>query len=77
MVAAALPPEDETKEMDPEKSPAATPPANPMMDPSSFPDGGWQAWLVVLGSFCNMFVSFGWINCMSILPFCDFNDDTN
>lgn len=61
-----LPTGDETKETDPEKSPVEPPPLNPMMDPSSFPDGGWEAWLVVLGSFCNMFVSFGWINCMWI-----------
>jgi len=28
-----------------------------------FPDGGFQAWLVVLGGFCAVFCSFGWINC--------------
>jgi hypothetical protein len=27
------------------------------------PDGGLQAWLVVLGGFCIVFASFGWINC--------------
>lgn len=32
-------------------------------DPSSFPDGGLQAWLVVSGAFCCLFCSFGWINC--------------
>ena len=32
-------------------------------DPSSFPDGGLEAWLVVFGGFCCLFVSFGWINC--------------
>lgn len=32
-------------------------------DPKSFPDGGWEAWLVVSGAFCVMFCSFGWINC--------------
>jgi hypothetical protein len=26
-------------------------------------DGGITAWLAVLGGFCGMFVSFGWINC--------------
>lgn len=33
------------------------------------PDGGAQAWLVVLGAFCGLFVSFGWINCkFCVLP---------
>lgn len=27
------------------------------------PDGGVQAWLAVLGGFCTVFASFGWINC--------------
>lgn len=26
------------------------------------PDGGLQAWLVVLGSWCSLFCTFGWIN---------------
>jgi hypothetical protein len=30
-----------------------------MMDPSSFPDGGLQAWLTVGGAWCALFVSFG------------------
>lgn len=29
---------------------------------SSAPDGGLQAWLVVLGAWCSSFVSYGWIN---------------
>jgi hypothetical protein len=37
---------------------AAPGPTN-LMDPSSFPDGGLQAWLCLLGAFCAMFVSFG------------------
>jgi hypothetical protein len=44
---------------DPEKAPA--PPAGP--NPDDFPDGGIEAWLVVLGAFCTIFASFGWINC--------------
>ncbi|KAI4210181.1 MAG: hypothetical protein LQ351_006935 [Letrouitia transgressa] len=35
-------------------------------DPSSFPDGGLQAWLVVSGAFCCLFCSFGWINCIGV-----------
>lgn len=27
------------------------------------PDGGSDAWLVVMGGFCTVFASFGWINC--------------
>jgi cell division septation protein DedD len=45
-----------------EKSLAAGPtPATPVIGPP--PDGGAQAWLVVLGAFSGLFVSFGWINC--------------
>lgn len=33
------------------------------IDPSAFPDGGLQAWTVVVGAFFALFVSFGWINC--------------
>ncbi|KAL1988396.1 hypothetical protein VTN96DRAFT_10079 [Rasamsonia emersonii] len=36
----------------------------PAMSPP--PDGGLQAWLVVLGGFCVLFVSFGWINCIGV-----------
>ena len=31
------------------------------------PDGGLRAWMVVLGSWCLLFVSAGWINC-ELLP---------
>ncbi|OJJ98031.1 hypothetical protein ASPACDRAFT_53556 [Aspergillus aculeatus ATCC 16872] len=34
--------------------------------PKGAPDGGVEAWLTVLGGFCAMFVSFGWVNCMGI-----------
>jgi hypothetical protein len=33
----------------------------PALSPA--PDGGFEAWLVVTGAFCVLFVSFGWINC--------------
>jgi hypothetical protein len=46
---------------DPEKAaPAASLAASV---PSLAPDGGLQAWLAVLGGFCIVFSSFGWINC--------------
>ncbi|KAL6799319.1 major facilitator superfamily domain-containing protein [Trichoderma sp. SZMC 28013] len=35
-------------------------------DAQSFPDGGLQAWLVVLGAFFGLFVSFGWTNCVGV-----------
>lgn len=38
------------------------PPAGPP-GPGPPPDGGLQAWMTVLGGFCGLFVSFGWINC--------------
>lgn len=49
-----------------EVPPNAAPPveSNPW-HPSQFPDGGAKAWLVVLGGFCCLFCSFGWINCKS------------
>lgn len=34
-----------------------------VQSPKGIPDGGFQAWRVVLGGFCCMFCSFGWINC--------------
>lgn len=40
---------------------------NPM-DPSQFPEGGLEAWTVVFGAACGIYVSFGWINCASACP---------
>lgn len=34
--------------------------------PSQFPDGGKDAWLCLLGAFCGLFCSFGWINCVGV-----------
>lgn len=48
---------------DVEKGHAPTKPSFAGIDPSSFPDGGLQAWLAVSGAFCCLFCSFGWINC--------------
>lgn len=51
---------------DAEKAGPPQAPPNPMMDPKSFPDGGLDAWLCVLGGFCALFCSFGWINCIGV-----------
>ena len=40
---------------------AATVPSASIFDPASFPDGGTRAWLAVLGCFCVMTITFGWI----------------
>ncbi|KAJ5522438.1 hypothetical protein N7527_006553 [Penicillium freii] len=59
------PSEKDEAEPPAEKSIAAGPaPATPAIGPP--PDGGAQAWLVVLGAFCGLFVSFGWINCIGV-----------
>ncbi|KAI9731460.1 MAG: hypothetical protein M1818_007850 [Claussenomyces sp. TS43310] len=36
------------------------------VNPADFPDGGLEAWLVVLGGWCCLYCSFGWINCIGI-----------
>ena len=54
-------------EKDVEKQVDEKKPAPGMMDPSAFPDGGMEAWLVVFGGFCCLFCSFGWINCEFLL----------
>ncbi|KAE8150439.1 major facilitator superfamily domain-containing protein [Aspergillus avenaceus] len=38
----------------------------PGAPPGPPPDGGLRAWMVVLGAFCGLFVSFGWINCIGV-----------
>lgn len=45
---------------EPEK-PKGPPPG--AFDPRQNPDGGLKAWLCVVGGFCALFCSFGWINC--------------
>ncbi|KAF2007257.1 MFS general substrate transporter [Amniculicola lignicola CBS 123094] len=34
--------------------------------PSQFPDGGKDALLCLLGTFCCLFCSFGWLNCIGV-----------
>lgn len=36
------------------------------INPADFPDGGLEANLVLLGGWCCLFCSFGWINCIGI-----------
>lgn len=36
-------------------------------NPEEFPNGGWQAWGVVLGSWCGMVPSFGLLNSVGVL----------
>ncbi|PGH32708.1 hypothetical protein GX50_04490 [[Emmonsia] crescens] len=48
------------------QKPEAGPPENPVIAPSAFPDGGVEAWTVVFGGFCALFVSFGWITCIGV-----------
>jgi len=48
-----------------EPSPADASPVNPW-HPSQFPDGGKAAYLTLLGGFCCLFCSFGWLNCVGV-----------
>lgn len=55
---------DKLRESDLEKADTEKTPVAPgLHDPKSFPDGGFEAWLVVSGGFFCLFCSFGWINC--------------
>ena len=47
--------------LQPQDAPAVSP-----MHPSQFPEGGRRAWLTILGGFCCLFVSFGWINSIGV-----------
>lgn len=40
--------------------------AQPKPFGSDAPDGGAVAWLVVLGTWCTSFCSFGWLNSMNL-----------
>ncbi|KAH7145433.1 riboflavin transporter MCH5 [Dactylonectria estremocensis] len=44
-----------------------SPVASPLgINPADFPDGGFEAWLVVFGGFCALFCTFGLINCIGV-----------
>lgn len=51
-------------ESDPE-APAQQPEAGSEKPQLVSPDGGLQAWLVVVGAWCTSFCSFGWLNSKS------------
>jgi MFS family permease len=46
--------------------PKPEPVAGGGVNPRDFPDGGREAYLVLLGGWCCLFVSFGWINVIGI-----------
>lgn len=50
----------ESEDMDQGKARVAMP------NPADFPDGGFEAWLVILGGWCGLFVSFGWITSIGV-----------
>ena len=63
--AAVLPDVEQEPQGDLEKGTSAKPHPPPgAFDPRQNPDGGRDAWLCVLGGFCVLFCSFGWINCI-------------
>ena len=43
------------------------PPDAPCGDDDDYPEGGWEAWLVVLGAWCAMVPSMGMINTFGVL----------
>lgn len=57
--------EEDTKS-DLETGAAAAPVGPPGINPADFPDGGLEAWLVVLGGVLILFCSFGLINCSGV-----------
>lgn len=46
--------------------PSPVPEAVNPWHPSQFPDGGKDAWLCLLGGFCCLICSFGWLNCLGV-----------
>ncbi|KAF4589293.1 putative transporter MCH4 [Ophiocordyceps camponoti-floridani] len=45
---------------------ATPPPTGKTPGPEGFPDGGFDAWLVVAGGWCALFCTFGLINCVGV-----------
>ena len=60
-----IPPHDEEQEQEQQagesdkERPSAPAPTPDGINPADFPDGGWQAWLVVFGGWCGLFCTFG------------------
>jgi len=57
------------KDADAEKSPPSTVQnglEQPKAPPPAPPDGGLQAWLVCLGTFCGYVATFGWLTCIGV-----------
>lgn len=53
-----------TKEKHRESPLLGAPNPSTQSNPSEPPDGGLEAWIIVAGSWCCLFVSFGWITCI-------------
>jgi hypothetical protein len=60
--------DDDSKDGDVEQGVPEKPQGPPpgAFNPMENPDGGLKAWLCVLGGFCSLFCSFGWINCVGV-----------
>ncbi len=46
----------------PETSSTGTPSTEALVGEHKFPEGGTRGWLVILGCFCVMFFTFGYVN---------------
>ncbi|KAI1158582.1 monocarboxylate permease-like protein [Nemania serpens] len=57
---------EEDSKSDLETGAAAPPSIPPGFNPADFPDGGLEAWLVVVGGSLILFCSFGLINCSGV-----------
>lgn len=57
--------EKATADNKPDNAPAGPPPGSGF-HPSDFPDGGLEAWLVVLGAWCGLFCTFGFVSCIGV-----------
>ncbi|KAF2031231.1 MFS general substrate transporter [Setomelanomma holmii] len=57
--------ERQTEAAQPDSAQPAPAAVNPW-HPSQFPDGGKNAYLCLLGGFCCLFCSFGWLNCLGV-----------
>ncbi len=62
-----IPEPENVAEADLEKGGLKPPqPAGSGINPADFPDGGWEAWLVVFGGWCGLFCTFGLVNCIGV-----------